>query len=164
MAFTAFWLWLTTSQLEYLLSQDAKEETLSDEKVDYSFEGMRFLIADDNEINLEILALTLSGRGIEADMTTNGKEALDLLTSKPSNYYQAVLLDVQMPVMDGLEAARSIRALDDELLSNIPIFAFTANAFHEDVQMAIDAGMDGHIAKPIDPDTLFDALAKVIFR
>lgn len=155
---------IVSLQLEYLLSQDAKEETLSDEKVDYSFEGMRFLIADDNEINLEILALTLSGRGIEADMTTNGKEALDLLTSKPSNYYQAVLLDVQMPVMDGLEAARSIRALDDELLSNIPIFAFTANAFHEDVQMAIDAGMDGHIAKPIDPDTLFDTLAKVIFR
>lgn len=151
---------------EYQLNvEDIKDEEIKlDDGASYSFEGMHFLIADDNEINREILALTLSERGIECDQAVNGKEALDILSSKPSNYFQAILLDVQMPVMDGLEAARKIRGLDDPVKNSLPIFAFTANAFHDDVQMAIDAGMDGHIAKPINPEALFATLAKVLFR
>ena len=92
----------------------------------------------------------------------NGKIALDMVSSSEPGYYHAVLMDIQMPVMDGYEATRAIRSLDDERLANIPILAMTANAFEEDVQAAMEAGMQAHIAKPVDVGKLMSELKAVL--
>ena len=102
--------------------------------------------------------LTKNGYNIAAE-AENGKIAVDMLEKSKPGYYQLILMDVQMPEMDGYEASKRIRALKDEKLSSIPIFAMTANAFEEDKQEALKSGMDGHIAKPIDIEKLFDTLS-----
>ena len=122
--------------------------------------GMRVLVVEDNVINREILVTLLEGQGVEVDAANDGREAVDAVIAGGPGRYQAVLMDVQMPVMDGYEAATAIRQLPDERVSMVPIFAVTANAFGEDVQKSLDCGMDGHIAKPIDPDKLHEALVQ----
>ena len=127
-----------------------------------TLEEMRMLVAEDNDINAEILEELLSMEGASCDRTVNGQDAVERFRHTPPAFYDAVLLDIQMPVMNGYEAARAIRALDRPDAATIPIVAMTANAFAEDVQKAMEAGMSAHISKPIDMDVLRDALLKLI--
>jgi len=120
------------------------------------------LLVEDNQINMEIAQMILSQAGFMVDTAENGQIAVDLVSSSAPGYYNAILMDIQMPVMDGFEATRSIRSLPDPSLARIPIIAMTANAFKEDVQATLDAGMEAHIAKPIDVDVLIKTLTDVL--
>ncbi|MCM1320565.1 MAG: response regulator [Bacteroides sp.] len=124
--------------------------------------GERILLVEDNEINQEIAQLILLDAGFSCEIAANGKEAIDLLSEHEPDYYRCILMDIQMPVMNGYEAAQTIRAMQDPRLSQIPIIAMTANAFEEDRQTALRSGMNGHIAKPIDTDELFSELDKIL--
>ena len=104
----------------------------------------------------------LGDAGFSTEVAGNGKTAVDMLGSSEPGYYQLVLMDVQMPVMNGYEAARQIRSLENEKLASIPILAMTANAFEEDKQEALKNGMNGHIAKPIDIENLLNTLDAVL--
>jgi signal transduction histidine kinase/CheY-like chemotaxis protein len=122
----------------------------------------RILLAEDNELNQEIATAILGEAGFTIDVAENGQIALDMLKKSEPGYYQLVLMDVQMPVMNGYEAATCIRQLEDKALSSIPILAMTANAFEEDKKEALKCGMNGHIAKPIDVNTLFETLDRML--
>ncbi len=118
----------------------------------------RILLAEDNELNQEIAVAILEEAGFTVEVAENGQAAVEKLKSSQPGYYRLVLMDVQMPVMNGYEATREIRRLKDKELSGIPILAMTANAFEEDRQEAIRSGMNGHIPKPINVETLMEAL------
>ena len=126
-----------------------------------SLKGKRILLAEDNDLNAEIAMELLKENGLEAEHVLDGIECLKILKKKPEGYYDLILMDIQMPHMDGYEATKAIRALDDPR-SRIPIIAMTANAFEEDRQKAFEVGMDGHIAKPIDINVLFSTLDEVL--
>jgi len=126
------------------------------------FTGKKLLLVEDNEINREIAMLILEEAGFVIDTAENGQIAVDKVSASQPGDYDMVLMDVQMPVMDGYEATRCIRALDDPQLSSIPIVAASANAFAEDIQNAREAGMDGHVAKPLDVDNVMRVLADVL--
>ena len=126
------------------------------------FAGKRVLLTDDMEINREIATMILTGVGFEVESAENGKVAVEKVSASRPGYYDVVLMDIQMPVMDGYEAARTIRKLDDEALASVPIVAMTANAFAEDVKKAHDAGMNGHISKPINLDMIKETLSEVL--
>ncbi len=138
---------------------EEQEETLSVESV---LAGRRVLMAEDVEQNAEILADLLDLEDVAAEHALNGQMAVDMFSEKPSGYYDAILMDVRMPVMDGLTATRTIRALDHPDAQTIPIIAMTANVFDEDVEKCLEAGMNTHLAKPIEPELLFLELAKLI--
>ncbi len=127
-----------------------------------SLEGKYFLIAEDNEINSEILLELLHLDGADGEVAENGELAVEYFVNAPIGKYDAVLMDVQMPVMNGYDATRKIRALEREDASTIPIIAMTANAFAADVKEARDAGMDDHIAKPIDMEVIRRTLGKYL--
>ena len=129
-----------------------------------SLEGLRLLAAEDNDINAEILIEVLYLEGITCERAVNGREALTLFQSKPAGYYDGVLMDIQMPEMNGYEASMAIRALDREDAAAIPIIAMTANTFAEDVQKSLDAGMNAHIAKPGYPDILRSVLSRLMSK
>ena len=131
-----------------------------DTTVDFS--AVRLLLAEDNEVNREIAVMILSQAGFTVDTAENGQIALDRIASSRPGYYQAVLMDIQMPVMDGYTAARQIRALADPQLSSIPIIAMTANAFAQDRQDAKDAGMQAHISKPLDVEQMMQTIKEVL--
>ena len=118
----------------------------------------RSLLAEDNELNQEIATAILQEAGFTTDVASNGQIAVDMLKASQPGYYSLVLMDVQMPVMDGYSATKQIRALPDSALSSIPILAMTANAFEEDRQTALKCGMNGHVTKPIDIKKLFETL------
>ena len=122
----------------------------------------RILLAEDNELNQEIAQAILEEAGFTVEIAENGQIALDLLTHAEPDYYQLILMDVQMPVMNGYEATQAIRALENPALSSIPILAMTANAFEEDKQTALKCGMNGHISKPIDIAKLLETLENVL--
>ena len=124
---------------------------------------IRLLLAEDNSINREIATLILTDMGFLIETAEDGDIAVKKLVSQEPGYYQGILMDIQMPVMDGYEAAKTIRELPNEQLANIPIIAMTANAFKEDEEAAREAGMQGHIAKPIDMDALQKTLKEVLF-
>ncbi len=120
------------------------------------------LLAEDNELNQEIAVAILEEAGFTIDVAENGQAAVEKLESSQPGYYRLVLMDVQMPVMNGYEATREIRRLKNKKLSRIPILAMTANAFEEDKQEAIRSGMNGHIPKPINVDTLMEAMDSLL--
>ena len=122
----------------------------------------RILLAEDNELNQEIAVEILGDAGFTTEVAENGQAAVDMLSQSQPSYYQLILMDVQMPVMNGYEAVRVIRNLENKELASIPILAMTANAFEEDKQKAINCGMNGHIAKPIDIDNLIATLNEVL--
>ena len=122
------------------------------------FDGMRILLVEDNELNREIATAILKDAGFDTETAQNGKEALERLTEAGAGYFDAVLMDLQMPVMDGYEAAREIRTLKDPVLAQIPIIALSANAFEEDKKASLAAGMNAHIAKPIQVPELMQIL------
>ena len=120
------------------------------------------LLVEDNMINMEIANMILTENGFTVETAENGKIALDKVASSEPGYYDAILMDIQMPVMDGYEATREIRALNNKELADIPILAMTANAFKEDELAAKEAGMQAHIAKPVDVEQLLKTLAAVL--
>ena len=148
---------------EVLLSpfrvQEAEPEA---EKPSEFLAGKKILLVDDIELNQEIAKTILEEEGAIIDTAYNGSEAVDAVKNAPAGTYDLVLMDVQMPVMDGYEATQHIRALDDREKAAVPIVAMTANAFDEDRQKARDAGMNGHIAKPIDIPQLMNVLKEIL--
>ena len=131
---------------------------------DPEFAGMRLLVVEDNELNMEITTTVLEEAGFVVDQAVNGQAALEKIATAASGQYALVLMDIQMPVMDGYEATRRIRALPDPAKAQIPIVAMTANAFAEDRENALAAGMNEHIAKPFDIHTLLWKLAEILKR
>ena len=125
-------------------------------------EGKRILLAEDNDLNAEIAIELLAEQKIITDRAEDGAECLDKLEKADSGYYDMILMDIQMPVMDGYDAAARIRRMKDEKKASIPIIAMTANAFAEDRQKAISMGMNDHVAKPIDMNVLLPVIAKYI--
>ena len=124
--------------------------------------GRRVLLAEDVAVNAEIMMMVLSMREMEVDLAENGRVAVNLFESHEAGYYDAILMDMRMPEMDGLEATRAIRGLQRDDAKMIPIIALTANAFDEDVQRSMQAGLNAHLSKPVDPETLFETLEKLI--
>ena len=125
-------------------------------------EGKRILLAEDNDLNAEIAIELLAEEKIVVDRAKDGAECLDKLEKAVPGYYDMILMDIQMPVMDGYDAAARIRRMKDEKKASIPIIAMTANAFAEDRQKAISMGMNDHVAKPIDMNVLLPVIAKHI--
>ncbi|MBR3246010.1 MAG: response regulator, partial [Parasporobacterium sp.] len=138
--------------------------SLFKEKQRASLEGRKILLAEDMEINAEILMDILEMRDAEADRAENGQIALDMFKDSSPGTYSAILMDVRMPVMDGLESAAAIRALDRPDAKRIPIIALTANAFDEDVQRSLQAGMNAHLSKPVEAEHLYQTLEELIFE
>ena len=138
---------------------EAENEPAETEPVDRTG---RILLAEDNELNQEIAVEILSGEGFSVDVAENGQIAVDMLKNSKPGYYRLVLMDVQMPVMNGYEAAKTIRKLKNKKLASIPIIAMTANAFEEDKREALESGMNAHIAKPINVKNLFKTLDDVL--
>ena len=124
-------------------------------------EGMMFLVAEDQELNAEILSEILGMEGAQCEIASNGQEALELFQKSEPGYYDMILMDVQMPIMDGYAATRAIRASAHPMAETIPIAAMTANAFAEDVQNALAAGMNIHLTKPIDMDAMRTAIKRL---
>ncbi|MBQ7159611.1 MAG: response regulator [Treponema sp.] len=124
--------------------------------------GKRILLAEDMQINAEIMKELLKMECMEVDHAENGQIAVDMMSKSAPGYFAAILMDVRMPVMDGLEATTTIRALDHPDAKDIPIIAMTANAFDEDVQRSLQAGMNAHLTKPVEPDKLYESLAELI--
>lgn len=131
---------------------------------DYDFTGKRILLAEDNIINTEVAVMLLQGRGFVVDVAENGLRAMELYGKSESGYYDAILMDIRMPIMDGLSAANNIRHLSNSDARKIPIIAMTANAFDDDIEKSKAAGMNAHLAKPIEPERLFQVLYDFIYR
>jgi CheY-like chemotaxis protein len=121
------------------------------------------LLAEDVEINREIVMELLSSTGIEIDCAENGVQAVRLYCEKPE-MYDIIFMDIRMPEMDGYEATRRIRSLDDQRAKSIPIVAMTANTFHDDVERCHEAGMNGHLGKPLDVDAVLGVLRKYLYK
>ena len=138
--------------------------SLFKEKRRAELKGRRILLAEDIFINAEIMKQLLVIREAEIDHAENGRLAVEMFESSPPDHYDAILMDIRMPEMDGLEAARTIRALDRPDAKRIPIIAMTANAFDEDVQRSLQVGMNAHLSKPVEPDHLYQTLEELIWE
>lgn len=123
------------------------------------FKDFRVLLVEDNEMNREIARAILEEKGIIVDEANDGDVAIYMISNSEPGFYNAVLMDVQMPKMNGYEATKVIRSLENEELASIPIIAMTANAFDEDKARALEVGMDAHVAKPIDINKLMITLS-----
>lgn len=147
-------------KLKQLLDGSSQEERKSPLQPSRSYEGKRILLAEDNKLNQEIAVEILSSVGITVETAENGKVAAGMVAGSPEGYYDLIFMDMQMPVMDGCTATKKIRALPREDIKKMPIFAMTANVFADDRQKTKDAGMNGHMAKPIDMEQLQRILQK----
>ena len=139
------------TKIEDLWDEKAPKPELEEFRI---LDGMHFLAAEDNEINAEILTELLALEGAACEVAVNGQLAVERFQRSKPGEFDAILMDVQMPVMNGHEASRTIRGLEREDARRIPIIAMTANAFAEDEKAALDAGMDAHVAKPLNMDIL----------
>lgn len=156
---------LFMSELRKVLAQPFSAYSETEEDVhesDKSFTGRKVLLVEDNALNREIATEILKAKGFSVDTAEDGNIAVDKIRDSAADRYDAVLMDIQMPTMDGYKATGCIRSFADKTKANIPIIAMTANAFEEDRQNALNAGMNGHIAKPIDIDDLVNTLDRVI--
>ena len=142
--------------------EEAQAKRAADPSDKESLRGTRILLTEDNDLNAEIATELLQEEGCTVDRAKDGVECVDMLEKAANGTYQIILMDVQMPVMNGYDAAKKIRRMDDPQKANIPIVAMTANAFSEDRQAALDAGMNDHIAKPIDMSVLVPTLRKYL--
>lgn len=147
--------------LSFDIDQHAAEAIETPEDTELHLEGMRVMLVEDNEINMEIAQFMLEDVGITVTCVENGQLALEMFQSHEAGSFDVILMDIMMPVMNGLEAARAIRALDRPDAQTIPIVAMTANAYDEDVRNAREAGMNGHLAKPIDTALLYRTLSEL---
>ena len=137
--------------------------SLFKEKSRAELKDRHILMAEDVEINAEITEQIIMVRGAGIDHAKNGKIALEMFEKSEVGYYDAILMDVRMPEMDGLAATEAIRALDRKDAKAIPIIAMTANAFDEDVQRSLQVGMNAHLSKPVEPDRLYQTLEELIW-
>lgn len=137
-------------------------EAPRDKVEDFDFSGKRILLVEDIALNIEIAKAILEVSHFVVEVAENGKEAIEMFETSEPGYYDVILMDVRMPVMDGLEATRRIRRMDKEDALSIPIIAMTANAFDEDMKKSIDSGMNGHLTKPIDVNKVYDMLNRIV--
>lgn len=146
-------------ELPCVQTEEEKEKV----KKDYSKKcnGMHLLVAEDNQLSREVMQELLSLHNISCDIAEDGASCVALFQQSDGEIYDAVLMDIQMPIMNGVEAARNIRNLNIANAKTVPIIAMTANASHEDIQSCLDAGMDKHLAKPVDVNKLLRTLAKL---
>ncbi|MCI8554248.1 MAG: response regulator [Clostridiales bacterium] len=139
--------------------EDEKTETENEE---ISFEGCRVLVVEDNELNAEIAQCLLEDCGFEVDCVYDGAQAVERIRTTEPDIYDVILMDIMMPVMDGLEAARTIRGMEREDCHTIPIVAMSANAFDDDLKKSVECGMNGHLSKPVEVDKLYQMLDRVV--
>ena len=151
-----------TITLPFTIDNTATEEPEQQQTDLTVLRGRRVLLAEDNALNMEIMEFLLNDVGIKATKAADGQQAVEAFVASPVGGFDAILMDVMMPVRDGYEATRAIRAMDRPDAKTIPIFAMTANAFAEDRLKALQAGMNEHLPKPIDPDTLYRLLVKYL--
>ena len=140
----------------------AGKDVLAIGKINDIFAGKRVLLVDDIDVNREIGVAMMEMHGIEVETACNGKEAVDMVNQAEAGHYDLVLMDVNMPVMNGYDATKAIRSLADQDKAGVTIVAMTANAFDEDRKAALQAGMNGHLAKPIDMERLKDMIVKIL--
>lgn len=145
-------------------SEQAQPEQQSSIENTYAndFSGKRLLLVEDNELNMEIANELLCDAGFSVETAQNGKIAVEMVQNSPVGYYDVILMDIQMPIMDGYEASRKIRSLDRKDLAEIPIIALTANVFDEDKKKALSNGMNAHIAKPLDVNVMYEVLGNIL--
>ena len=153
---------LNTGDIQPVEAEAEPEAAAAEDEV--SLEGLRVLMAEDIDLNAQILTDLLDMEGVAAERAENGQIAVDMFLDHEIGYYDAILMDVRMPVMDGLEAAAAIRALERPDAQQIPIIAMTANAFDEDVQRSLQSGMNAHLSKPIEPDRLYETLHRLAVK
>lgn len=140
-----------------------EEEKQQTEVIEYDFTGKRVLLVEDNMINTEVAVMLLKNRNFEVDTAENGLRAMELFGKSEEGYYDAILMDIRMPIMDGLSAAANIRHLSNKDAESVPIIAMTANAFDDDIEKSKAAGMNAHLAKPIEPNRLYQILYDFIY-
>ena len=151
------------SELRDILSQPVSAGSRLPEQPTVPFpKGKRILLVEDNALNQEIAVEILREAGFAVEVAADGSIAVEKMKTAKPDQYDLILMDIQMPILNGYEATRQIRAMDSPYCKEIPILAMTANAFEEDRQDAIAAGMNGHLAKPIDIQTLLKTLAEVL--
>ena len=155
-------LFANTVMDEFSQAVEQKQLTFGNDKEPADLTGKRILIAEDMPVNAEIITMILEMREMEVDHAENGKLCVEMFEKSAPNYYDAILMDIRMPIMDGLTATENIRALPREDAKKIPIIALTANAFDEDVQRSLQAGMNAHLTKPVEPEHLYQTLAEFI--
>lgn len=149
-------------EFENRIAQPVSLKSQIPENSNFNLEGKKILLVEDNELNREIATEILKEEGIIVDTAEDGVVAVDIMRNSEEGQYDLILMDVQMPNMNGYDATKAIRALPDSYASKIPIIAMTANAFEEDKKNAYDAGMNGHLAKPIDMSELLNMLSKIL--
>lgn len=140
-------------------TQPKRAETRNDKNI---LEGKHILLAEDNDLNSEIAIALLSEKGLIVDRAADGVKCIEMLEKAPDGYYSLILMDIQMPILDGYDTTTTIRRLSDTAKSSIPIIAMTANAFAEDRKKALSVGMNDHVAKPIDMNILIPTLQKYL--
>ena len=149
-------------RIPFRIDTDMKDRTETEEKTETSIQGLHVLLAEDNELNMEIAEFVLQNEGTVVTKAWNGQEAVDIFRKSSPGEFDVILMDIMMPVMNGYEAAKMIRSLDREDAKVIPIIAMTANAFTEDKMRAKEAGMDEHIAKPVDGKLLVKVINELV--
>ena len=149
-------------RIPFRIDTDMKDRTEAEEKTETSIHGLHVLLTEDNELNMEIAEFVLQNEGAVVTKAWNGQKAVDIFRKSRPGEFDAILMDIMMPVMNGYEAAKMIRSLDREDAKVIPIIAMTANAFTEDKMRAKEAGMDEHIAKPVDGKLLVKAINELV--
>ena len=151
-------------RIPFRIDTDRKDRTEAEEKTETSIQGFHVLLTEDNELNMEIAEFVLQNEGAVVTKAWNGQKAVDIFRKNRPGEFDAILMDIMMPVMNGYEAAKMIRSLDREDAKVIPIIAMTANAFTEDKMRAKEAGMDEHIAKPVDGKLLVKVINELVKR
>ena len=146
--------------LPFQIASPESVQSTSDTISEYNIQGLRLLLAEDNQLNAEILETLLADRGARVITVSNGQQAVDKFYANQPGTFDAILMDVMMPVMDGLTATQTIRALNHPDAATIPIIAMTANAFQEDAQKCLDAGMNAHLAKPLQINDVVAVIAR----
>ena len=149
-------------RIPFRIDTDRKDRTETEEKMETSIQGRHVLLTEDNELNMEIAEFVLQNEGTVVTKVWNGQEAVDIFRKSRPGEFDVILMDIMMPVMNGYEAAKMIRSLDREDAKVIPIIAMTANAFTEDRMRAKEAGMDEHIAKPVDGKLLVKVINELV--
>ena len=149
-------------RVPFKIDPDADKREEQRDVSEKSIKGLHILLAEDNELNMEIAEFVLQNGGADVTKAWNGQEAVELFRKSASGEFDAILMDIMMPVMNGYEAAKKIRSLDREDAKTIPIIAMTANAFMEDRLKAKEAGMNEHIVKPLDVELLIKVIHKLV--
>lgn len=152
-----------TRAFENVFYKKNKNKPIPEEKKKtFNFQGFRILVAEDNEINAEITKTLLTAKHCRVELAHNGAEAVEAFLTSKDDYFDLILMDVRMPIMDGLEATKTIRAMRKKGSKDIPIIAMTANAFQEDINLSLASGMNAHLAKPIEPEILYETIEKYL--